>query len=44
MGDNVPDERANAERVATLERGVIGAEAVEASEFPAALVATTVNV
>jgi len=44
MGDSVPDERANAERVATLERGVIGADAVEASELPAAFVALTVNV
>jgi hypothetical protein len=44
MGDSVPDERANAERVATLERGVIGADDVPAAEFPAALVATTLNV
>ena len=33
-----------AESVATLESGVTGADAVDASEFPAALVATTVNV
>jgi hypothetical protein len=44
VGDSVPDERANAESVATLERGVTGADAIEASEFPTALVATTVNV
>jgi hypothetical protein len=44
MGDSVPDERDRAERVATLEIGVTFADAVEAAEFPAALVATTVNV
>ena len=44
MGDSVPDERANAERVATSESGVTFADAVDESESPAALVATTVKV